>query len=91
MRSLMFSPTVSGKSLVRHGDFSSKWKVPHWKSVNTTALFTNKARIRFADSLWQSSLSALATYRQMTLQRVAQSPSDRHLRLVDDSGEMSEV
>jgi hypothetical protein len=25
------------QSLVRQGDFSTKWKVPHWESVNTTA------------------------------------------------------
>jgi hypothetical protein len=24
-------------AIVRHGDSSSKWKVPHWKSMNTTA------------------------------------------------------
>jgi hypothetical protein len=27
------------QSLVRQGDSSSKWKVPHWKSVNPTAFY----------------------------------------------------
>jgi hypothetical protein len=30
--------TVERKVTCRIGDSSSKWKVPHWKLVNTTAL-----------------------------------------------------
>jgi len=30
--------------LVRDGDFSSRWKVTHWKSVNTTAFELSRWR-----------------------------------------------
>jgi hypothetical protein len=31
------SSEIGRPPTVRDADFSSKWKVPHWKSVNTTA------------------------------------------------------
>jgi hypothetical protein len=37
------SVSTGGDPLVRVADYSSKWKVPHWKSVNTSAFMRTKS------------------------------------------------
>jgi hypothetical protein len=44
--------SASSTPYARHDDFSSEWKVPHWKSENTGASFGTNLRDSSHHSDW---------------------------------------